>query len=288
MSDGLDIFELMFEEELRDQRILKPPYPWPGNKFRSVKKILDILPDSKIYAEPFGGSAAVLLSKRQSHTEVYNDRFTGVVDFYKCLREKSLYEEMVDALTLMEYSRETFNECKRTWKTCSEIVQRAVRWYYMVNVSFGGLGRNFGRITGVRGSAQVTQRIARNIKLFPQIHERMSNVQIENCSYESVLKDFDSYDTVFYLDPPYLNTDQGVYAHKWTIDDQIKLLTKIFECKGYVALSGYANKVTDSFPWDASHEWELSASMDTVTKENKDCKITKATAVEKLWIKEID
>lgn len=283
MSD--DLMDLIMGEDApKDYKILKPPYPWPGNKYKSVERILDILPKSKIYVEPFGGSAAVLLSKEPSMNEVYNDRFTGVVDFYRCLRDPERYRELIEVLDIMEFSRESFMECKRTWEQCGDLVQRAARWYYTICTSFNGLGRNFGRVKGA--NTPVARRIEKNIRYFPEIHQRLRGVQIENCSYQSLFEDFDSPDTVFYVDPPYLFTDPGVYPGKWVEADQLELLQYIFQCEGYVALSGYDNSLTNSFPWDDVFEWDLIAGMDVVTDNNRNKKCTKSTATEKLWIKE--
>jgi len=243
-------------------KILKAPFGYPGGKSRCVKHILPRLPQTDRYVEAFGGAGSVLLSRRSSKLEVLNDRYSGVTDFYKVLRDPMLYREMVKWLDLTCHSREEFVNCKATWENCRDPVERAARWYYMIRTSFGALGRNFGRATSPKakfaGAAQV------NLKYFPELHKRLFNVTIENQDWEQCLVDYDHKDTVFYLDPPYLGVNSGTYKYELTDDRHHRLADQIFKLKGFVALSGYPGTMYDDLDWDETYEWEVATSIASV------------------------
>lgn len=276
MSDN---WLLELEEETDDYEPVRCPFVWPGGKSKCVDKIVPHLPTRDTYVEPFGGSGAVLLSKRPSTLDVYNDRYTGVVAFYQCIRDPQKFEQLMERLHLSIHSREDWVFSKETWEQCTDDVERAARWYSMIEYSFGGIGRNWGKNLGPKSS--VARKVGRKLHLFPAVHDRMRNVQIENCDYETMLVDYDGANSVFYLDPPYIGSDVNVYKHKWDINNQLNMLKMIFKMHGFVALSGYENDITDSFPWDNKYTWEQQVSIKSINHDG-----TRTNSKECLWIKE--
>jgi len=275
----------------RDQNILKAPFGYPGGKTRSLPNILKHLPYKPTYVEAFGGSGALLLARQPVTLEVLNDRYAGVVDFYRCLRHPENYKKLIDYLSLCPHSREDFVEAKMTWCDEPDPVIRAAKWYYMVRYSFGSLGRNFGRATKAAGI--ISGKIANSLDIFPDLHARLRKVQIENQDWRDCLLDYDSYETVFYLDPPYIDTHQGTFKHNILRKDHEDLLNLIFRLKGFVALSGYSNPFYENHPWDARYSWDSFVSIDSCsfTENNrKECfegLVKRQKAKEVLWIKEI-
>jgi DNA adenine methylase len=256
MEDMVDLEE---EEEIREADICKSPFNYPGSKARALEHLLKYIPVREVYVEPFGGSAALLLARRPSKLEVYNDRFGGVVDFYHCLKDKELCEQLIEWLDLTVHSREEFVTCKNGWPIQESIVTRAAMWYYSTIYSFGSLGRNFGR--AVRPGTVLSGKVRDRLVEFWPVHNRLKYVQIENQDWSSILRDYDHPDAVFYIDPPYIDTYKGVYKHELTRDEHAKLLDQIFKMKAFVALSAYPNVFYDTYPWDNYHCWDQLVSM---------------------------
>jgi DNA adenine methylase len=249
----LDFLEEHGEAEEVKDKVVKGPFPWPGGKNRSVEHILRHLPYDIGYIEPFGGSGVVLLNRRPSKLEVYNDRFSGVCDFYRCIRDSSLYEKLIDNLKLWPYAREEWEHARDTWVTTEDQVERAAKWWYMVVYSFAAQGRNFGRALQPNAFAGKHHSL---LDFFWDVHERFKKVLIENRNAMLLLDEFDDPNNVFYLDPPYVNTDPSCYEMKFDLADHKKLLDKVFSMQSFVAVSGYNNELYKSYTWDEVVTWE--------------------------------
>jgi len=157
--------------------------------------------------EVFGGSGAVLVNKPESHTEVYNDLDGDLVQFFEVLRERE--EELVEWLNLTPYAREQHQEWKEDFysgERPDDPIERAGRFFYL---RYSQYASKYRTASGFAGAHQRNK--ARKLRnATEKLHEfadRFKNVQIENLDYAEVIDRYDSEDTFFYRDPPYL--DEG-------------------------------------------------------------------------------
>ncbi len=279
-----DDLDMVSNQKSKDADILRAPFGYPGGKSRSIKNILPHLPYREKYIEPFGGSGAVLLARKPSKLEVFNDRYAGVVAFYQCLRDPILFQKLLDWLDLTVHAREEFIFCKE-WKV-DDPIERAGRWYYMVQSSFGSIGRNWGRQTK---RSSMAGKIRRKLAIFPQIHERFLNVQVENQDWEDCLRDYDSKDAVIYCDPPYVDVYRGTYKNEMTIERHRDFVKRIFTLDAHVVVSGYSNPLYEENDWDNRFEWKAFVSIQSIVPSEGNKKSThdkRGHATEVLWIKE--
>lgn len=289
MEEEIDLFELMEDMDrsanASRREIIKAPFGWVGGKSKALSQILPRLPYSKSYIEVFGGSGAVLLARQSSKLEVYNDRFGGVTDFYRVIRAPLSYSRLIERLKLCLHSREEFYYCLDTWENVEDPVERAARWYYSVAYSFAQKGEAFGRC--IRGDGSISGRHFSNIELFPKIHDRMKNVQVENLSFEDIIEDYDDPEAVFYFDPPYLETAaKNCYKHGMENRDHQRMLNMIFKMKGFAAVSGYDNALYRDYDWDNVFTWEQFVAADVLGSESSCEGKERGTAKEMLYIKE--
>lgn len=269
------------------ETIVKSPFSYPGSKSRSVKFILPHLPIRKVWVDVFGGSGVVTINRPKSKLEVFNDRHSGVTDFYKCMRDRVLFDRLCAWLECTLHSREEFLSNKSTWENQRDPVERAGRWFAMVNYSFGSLGRNWGRACG--GDGSIAGKIRNGIRNLPEIHERFKHVQIENGDWRRILRDYDNKDATIYLDPPYVDAYKGTYEYELSIRDHTELIEEIFRCKGFVAISGFPNPLYDSQDWDEVYDWEIPTSAKALAFREENNKMhrddNRGNVIEKLWIK---
>jgi len=79
-------------------------FGWYGGKFNHLNWLLPLLPQATHYCEPFAGSAAVLLNRKPSPVETYNDIDGEVFNFFRVLHDQK--EDLIQAIGLTPFSRE--------------------------------------------------------------------------------------------------------------------------------------------------------------------------------------
>lgn len=74
--------------------------------------------------------------------------------------------------------------------------------------------------------------------------ERIKNITFENSTFERMFKNYDEATTLFYCDPPYINTtdykDRGV---EYTEEDHKRLIECLLNIRGMAIMSNYENEL---------------------------------------------
>jgi DNA adenine methylase len=227
---------------------LRSPIRWLGGKGLIKKKILPLIPYDKIYVEPFGGGASILLAREPSSVEVYNDLFGGLHDLFLVISKPDLFEKFYRRVALMPYSRRFYDEYKNSWIDEKDLIERAVKFFFIARQSFGGiLESSCGSVVAHsrRGMAETASGWLSAIAMLPEIHARLQRVQVENADWMVILDRYDTYETVFYIDPPYVTSTRrgGVYENELNDTDHVELVDALLELKGAAVLSGYKNEI---------------------------------------------
>ncbi len=227
---------------------LHAPFGWLGGKFLISRKIVDVLPKHHIYVEVFGGAANLLIIKEPSPVEVYNDLDSGLVNFFRVLRDPEKFQKFYKQTCLMPYSREEYDFCKETWEKETDDVMRAVKWYVAARQGFGGqFASNWGySVKGThRGMSAQTSKYLSIIEMLPDIAARFMRVEIEHDDFRKVIPRFDTEETLFYCDPPYISATRiaGEYKHEMTDENNRDLVNILLGIKGNAILSGYMHEI---------------------------------------------
>jgi len=254
-SDDRDLFGNVVIFRRRRPRRRRIVFGWYGGKFSHLDWLLPLLPDAHHYCEPFAGSAAVLLNRPPSLVETYNDIDGEVVNFFRVLRDKP--DELIRALSLTPFSREEFCMAIDGDRDGISDVERARRFYIRARQARTGLAQTatLGRWANCKrtsrsGMSGVVSRWLRGIEGLPEIAERLLRVQIENRPAIEVIQLYDSPDTLFYCDPPYLHstrTDSKAYGFEMDVSEHEALAKVLRRCKAKVAISGYRCDLMDEW-----------------------------------------
>lgn len=244
---------------------LKTPISYYGGKQKLVSKILQIIPDHKMYVEPFLGGAALFFSKAPSEMEVLNDTNRELVNFYQVVQNDfvSLEKEVRISLHSRDLHRKAtviynhpdmFSEVKRAWAV----------WILSSQSFCAKLEGNWGYD---KSRNTTTKKITNKREGFTEQYAiRLQNVQLESADAIYVIKSRDTTDTFFYCDPPYFNSDCAHYDG-YTQDDFEILLKTLSKIEGKFLLSSYPSEILKSYT--KAHGWHFRSTEQLVSVNSK-------------------
>jgi len=230
-------------------------FGWYGGKFSHLDWLLPLLPYTNHFCEPFAGSAAVLLNRDPSPVETYNDLDGEIVNFFKVLRDQK--EELLYAIGMTPFSREEFQLAIKALDKTQNFTdfERARLFYVRARQVRTGLAQTAsnGRWanclnTSRAGMAGAVSRWLGSVEGLEYIASRLLRVQIENDDALKVIQRYDSEETLFYCDPPYVHSTRGdnnAYSNEMTDDDHRELAEVLNNTKGLVAVSNYDCELMD-------------------------------------------
>jgi DNA adenine methylase len=232
------------------------PFGWFGGKAYYAEWILGHFPDHRLYVEPFGGAANVLLRKRISDVEIFNDLDHRLVNFFRVLRDRTQFEELVRLSSLTPYSRDEFVALVETPEP-TDPVQAA--WWFFVRCrqAMGGAGMTkllpcfwATSTRSRRNMAEPVSEYLSSIDRLEDVADRFRSVMIEGMEATELIRKYDAPDVLFYCDPPYVHETRHPqtatrYAKEMSTDDHVALLETLGACKGKVILSGYDSELYD-------------------------------------------
>ncbi len=265
---------------LRQAKVI--PFGWYGGKYSHLDWLLPLLPKCHHYCEPFAGSGAILLNREPSPVETYNDLDGEVVNFFRVLRDNG--ETLVKSIGLTPFSREEFAiACKLDPTVDSP--ERARRFYVRARQVRIGLAQTatLGRWANCKntsraGMSGVISRWLGAVEDLPIIAERLLRVQIENRPALQVIRLYDSPETLFYCDPPYIHDTRGdskAYGYEMTNGQHVELAETLNSVQGMVALSNY--------PCELMEQLYPAPKWRKVVGEARTNHATKGKRVEVLW-----
>lgn len=221
--------------------ITRPALRYHGGKWNMAPFILKHFPAHRIYAEPFGGGASVLIRKSRSYAEVYNDLDGEIVNVFKVLRDNGA--NLMQLLELTPFSRAEYTEAA---EPSTDPVEQARR---TIVKSFMGFGSDAIRSasSGFRANAKrqgttPSHDWANYAQALPALVARLQGTVIECRDYRKIIETHDTADTLFYVDPPYVHSTRESakrYNFEMTDEDHRELARILHEVRGKVVLSGY-------------------------------------------------
>lgn len=224
-------------------------FQYPGGKSHLASDIVSFMPHHECYVEGFGGSGALLLNKPKAEVNVYNDLDSDLVHFFTVFREAA--HRLIKFLERVPYSSEVYEDFARAFyedefedppltdnlASPSDVtdshIKRAGVFFTLRYMQFGA------KYHGKSGFGR--SKVLNQAKTFARAKERLDefvgfwdDVTIENVSYEKLIGSYDSEETLFYFDPPYIGTEE--YYRESDFDHQ-KFCKDLEQIEGYWIVS---------------------------------------------------
>lgn len=232
----------------------RPLLRYHGGKWKLAPWICAHFPAHRVYVEPFGGAASVLLRKPRSYGEIYNDLDGEIVNVFRVLRDQGA--ALRTALELTPFARAEFVE---SYTPNPDPVEQARR---TIVRSFQGFGSAAvcGETSGFRANSNRSGTTpAHDWRNYPEhlpaLIERLRGVVIEQRDAIDVMRQHDGPDTLHYVDPPYVHSTRSAKtrgtvtrkAYKHEMDDQQHrdLAAALSDLRGMVVVSGYRCELYD-------------------------------------------
>ena len=116
---------------------MKTPLSYYGGKQQLASAILGMIPEHRIYCEPFSGGAAVFFAKEPSKVEIINDWNGELINFYEVLKKDfpALEKEIESSL----HSRRQHRQARVVYDNPDmfDRIKRAWALWVLANCSFG-------------------------------------------------------------------------------------------------------------------------------------------------------
>lgn len=222
----------------------RPVLRYHGGKFRIAEWVLQFFPPHKVYVEPFGGAASVLLAKQPAPSEVYNDADSRVVGFFRVLRDPVKAAELARRLDLTPFAREEYEQwCYAEPADEIDAAHQIVARGFM-GQSSKGIWQRSGFDTRINGDGYASRlnALRASADACRVAAKRLQSVLIEHDDALEVIKRHDRPDALIYCDPPYLTTEERgtrIYAHDYKAADHEALAERLHASTAMVVLSGY-------------------------------------------------
>jgi DNA adenine methylase len=228
---------------------MKPSSPvlrYHGSKWRMSQWIMRHMPAHRVYVEPFGGGASILMQKQRCTTEIYNDLDVEIVSFFRILRDPAQAAQLAELIGRTPYSRV---EYRAAYEPSNDPIEQARR-----TLIKGWMGINSKGIWGRSGFDTRINEDHHNSRLntfcalpeiISQFASRLRGVIIENTDALQLISRFTTRETLILADPPYVLSTRSrkTYTHEMSDQQHRLLATALNASPCMVMLCGYPSEL---------------------------------------------
>lgn len=227
--------------EVHHTKEIHTPLRWFGGKYYLAQEIISRIPAHHCFIEPFSGSGQVITQKTKSKVEVINDIDNDLINFLMVLRNQK--DELIEALSTLPTSR-FLTELWMREPMPEESFERAVRFYYILRQTIVPANniKSGWRSGKIKNTAFDYQNAVARLDAF---EGRLRNVMIECLDFREIIKRYDSPESYFYIDPPYVGRE-SYYKGGFSESDHIELAEMLRTIKGKALVSYYPDPLIDS------------------------------------------
>lgn len=227
----------------------KTPIAYYGGKQTMTQTILQLIPNHEVYTEAFFGGGAIFFAKQPVKSEVINDNNNLVVNFYEVVQTD--FENLKTKIENTPFSRTTYCVAYTMYRMPHLFSKLNLAWAFYVTTNMGFSAQIGSWAYDKYGNRN---RVFQNKKMqfTDSIFDRLQFTEIECNDACKVIASRDSEKAFHYVDPPYIDMDQGHYKG-YTRENFQKLLETLSNLKGKFLLSSYSSDILTEYT--AKNNW---------------------------------
>ena len=247
---------------------LRSPLTIYGGKYRMVSYIMPLIyaADPLRYVEPCAGGAQLTFALKPHKKEVINDINNNLVAFFRVLKQNP--NALAKKVIATPFSRAEFNRAREIFfstKKHSDLDRAWAAWA-ACTMGFAHDPGSWGIDHHGKGENALKNRRADFAKLKDKFAERLGTVSIENEDVLTVIKRYDSPQTLFFIDPPYFNSDMNFYTG-YTKEQFLQLLGLLQKIKGKFILTSYPSPELEKYTH--ANKWRTRKILFRISVNNK-------------------
>lgn len=225
----------------------RPLFRFPGSKWRLMPEYLKLFPQHHHYISVFGGSATDLLRKPRSARETLNDLDSKIFTLFQVLQQDDLTTQLKQKVTI-PHCRRLFSDALRVVAApIDDPVEAAAAFLIVAGQGMCSSHRRINRETAWTAHRR-REHLTRWLQM-PTIIDidrpRFLGVEVRNEHWPALIRELDSPDAFFFLDPPYYRV-APLYAVTMSPGEHWEMLKLLRQIKGRAMLCGYHNPLYDN------------------------------------------
>lgn len=206
----------------------------PSEKWHMRSWILDHFPDGyegMTYCEPFGGCGSLLMHKKRSKIEIFNDVDESVVSFLRAVRDEPA--ELCRRLRQQKQTEECFERSLKK-RHHDDYIDSAVQDFVLRRLSKRAMKSEYQK-------PRATDDWKSQVGLVSHFSPRIKEAFILNKDAFDLIPSLSLEECLLYCDPPYLHDGKGakgLYESDMTPDRHMELYRLLDGFGGKIVLSG--------------------------------------------------
>lgn len=208
----------------------RPVLRYFGGKWRLAPWLISLMPKHATYVDPFCGAASVLFRKPPVERELLNDSSSSLIRYLRTVQNEG--KKLAG-----EIRKTTITKSRWTKSLGSGLpLEMAIRSFHSIGTD--GLWKN----SGYRGHPIALAAWKTLPDAIRAAQERLRFVKISELDAFDVIRENDSAETFFYVDPPYVRATRSsshVYEKEFSELDHSHLAGLLHGIVGKAMVSGY-------------------------------------------------